>query len=163
MTLTIENMNASEAHACLIACQQSVVLFYHALDRSDFPSAMAQISPNCLWERGGVLLRGARQIEDSLRKRSATQVARHIVNNFALVRQEAQSATAIYTLGLHLYDDGSPPVLPVPGSLPFLLVDVTCELKLEPDHGWRIEKLDIQRTFSYSREVIHPLATPKQD
>jgi hypothetical protein len=37
-----------------------------------------------------------------------------------------------------------------------LLVDVQCELALEADDAWRIRQLDIQRTFSYSREVTSP-------
>lgn len=153
-------MSFSALHSRLTACHQSVLLFYYGVDRGDYALAMEQVAPECLWERGGVLLRNRQQIEESLRKRSATQVARHIVNNFALLRQDAESATAVYGLALHLYDSGSPASLPVPGSTPFLLVDVTCELAQASDGAWRIRQLDIQRTFSYSREVTSPLVAP---
>ncbi|MBP0630517.1 nuclear transport factor 2 family protein [Cupriavidus sp. AcVe19-1a] len=155
-------MHVSDHYESVIACQQSVLLFYYALDRGEYPLAMAQVAPDCQWERGGAMLRGRQQIEDSLRNRPVTQVARHTVQNFAVLRGEAQRATAVYSLCVHLYDDGSPASLPVPGSTPFLLADVTCELGLEADNAWRIRRLDIQRIFSYSREVIHPLAAPKQ-
>lgn len=164
MPTTTENgaMHATEHYARVTACQQSVLLFYYGLDRNDYPLAMAQVAPDCKWERGGVMLHNRQEIEASMRKRSTTQVARHVVNNFALLRSDAESATAVYSLGLHLYDDGAPATLPVPGSTLFLIVDVTCELGLEPDQAWRIRKLDIQRTFSYSSEVIQRQATPKQ-
>ncbi|EHP43753.1 hypothetical protein OR16_06629 [Cupriavidus basilensis OR16] len=153
MPTFLENavMSPSESHAQVTACHQSVLLFYHGLDRGDYSLAMKQVAPDCLWERGGVLLRGPQQIEASVRRRSATQVARHIVSNFAVLRQDAESATAAYCLALHLYDNGSP------------LADVTCQFALEPDHAWRIRQLDVQRAFSYSREVISPLAqAPRQ-
>jgi len=153
-------MSNSDLHSRLTACHQSVLLFYYGVDRGDYTLAMAQIAPECLWERGGVLLRNRQQIEESLRKRSATQVARHVVNNFALLKQDAERATAVYSIVLHLYDSGAPASLPVPGSLPFMLVDVTCELALASDGAWRICQLEIQRTFSYSREVISPLVAP---
>jgi len=154
-------VSAIESHARITACQQSVQLFYYGVDRGDFALAMAQFSENCVWERNGVLLRGRQEVEASLRNRSATQVTRHIVTNFSILRQNAERASTVYTLGLHLYDDGTPPKLPVPGSLPFLLVDVNCELGLEPDNVWRIQQLDIQRTFSYAQEVTSPLLKPK--
>jgi hypothetical protein len=156
-------MNATEKASHVIACQQSVLLFYYGLDRGDYPLAMAQVAPDCFWERSGVPLQGRQQIEESVRKKSATQVMRHIVSNFAVLRQDAESVTAVYCLALHLYDSGAPASLPVPGSTPFLLVDVQCELALEADHAWRIRQLDVQRTFSYSREVTSPFtAAPKQ-
>jgi hypothetical protein len=156
-------MSPSERYSQVIACHQSVLLFYHGLDRGDYLLAMAQVAADCVWERGGVLLRGREQIEASVRKKSATQVMRHIVSNFALLRQDAVSATGVYCLALHLYDSGSPATLPVPGSTPFLLVDVTCELALDPDNAWRIRQLDVQHTFSYSRDVISPFTpAPKQ-
>ncbi|WP_322048307.1 nuclear transport factor 2 family protein [Paraburkholderia sp. J67] len=150
-------MLLSETSATVVACQQAVLRFYYALDRNNYPLAMEQVGPDCIWERGGVLLQGREQIEASVRKKSPTQVARHVVNNFALLRQEATGATAVYCLVLHLYDDGSQPRLPVPGSTPFLMVDVTCELKLEDDRVWRIQQLDVTHTFSYAREVTTPL------
>jgi len=153
-------MNPIELHSRLTACHQSVLLFYYGVDRGDFALAMQQVAPECHWERGGASLRTREDVEASLRKRSATQVMRHIVSNFAVLRQDAQSVTAVYALGLHLYDSGEPATLPVPGSTPFMLVDVTCELALQPDGAWRICKLDIVRTFSYSRDVISPLAAP---
>jgi hypothetical protein len=156
-------MSTAELHARISACQQSVLLFYYGVDRGDFPLAMAQFSQDCVWDRSGVLLRGPQEVEASLRNRPATQVTRHIVSNFALIRGNAERVTAVYTLGLHLYDDGTPPALPVPGSLPFMLVDVTCELGLEPDNAWRIRQLDIQRTFRYAQEVTSPLLKPKRD
>lgn len=153
-----EGMNSSAIHSQLIACQQSVLRFYYGLDRGDYPMAMEQVGPDCLWERGGVLLRGRQQIEESLRKRSATQVARHVVSNFMLLGQDAESATTVFCLAVHLYDSGLPTGLPVPGSTPFLLADVTCELAPGPDAAWRIRQLNVQRTFSYSKEVISPLS-----
>ncbi|WP_228935582.1 nuclear transport factor 2 family protein [Paraburkholderia saeva] len=156
-------MSASEKYSNVTACHQSVLLFYYGLDKGDYSLAMEQVAPDCFWERGGVPLRGRQQIEESVRRKSATQVARHIVSNFAVLRQDAESATAVYCLALHLYDNGAPATLPVPGSTPFLLVDVTCELALEPDNAWRIRQLDVRHTFSYSREVISPLApAPRQ-
>ena len=151
-------MSPFESHAQVTACHQSVLLFYYGLDRGDYPLAMKQVAPDCLWERGGVMLRGRQQIEASVRKRSATQVARHIVSNFAMLVQDPERATAAYCLALHLYDNGAPATLPVPGSTPFLLADVTCQFALEPDNAWRIRQLDVGRAFSYSREVISPLA-----
>ena len=153
-----DSMTSSEIHSQLTACQQSVLRFYYGLDRADYAIVMAQVAPDCRWERGGVLLHGRQQIEESLRKRSPTQVARHIVSNFTLLAQSAETAATAYCLAVHLYDCGSPASLPVPGSTPFLLADVTCELALQTDDAWRIRRLDIQRTFSYSREVVSPLA-----
>ena len=152
-------MNSSEIHSRLIACHQSVLQFYYGLDRGDYPIAMEQVAPDCLWERGGVLLRGRQQIEESLRKRSATQVARHVVSNFMLLGQDAESATTVFCLAVHLHDSGSPTSLPVPGSTPFLLADVTCELASGPDGAWRMRQLQIQRTFTCSKEVITPLSS----
>lgn len=155
-------MNSSEIHSRLIACHQSVLQFYYGLDRGNYSMAMEHVGPDCLWERGGVLLRGRQQIEESLRKRSATQVARHIVSNFMPLRQDAESATTVFCLAVHLHDSGSPTSLPVPGSTPFLLADVTCELAPGPDGAWRIRQLQIQRTFTCSKEVITPLSpSPK--
>ncbi|MGE8366282.1 hypothetical protein [Cupriavidus sp.] len=151
-------MSPFESHAQVTACHQSVLLFYYGLDRGDYPLAMKQVAPECLWERGGVMLSGRQQIEESVRKRSATQVARHIVSNFAMLVQDPERATAAYCLALHLYDNGAPATLPVPGSTPFLLADVTCQFALEPGNAWRIRQLDVGRAFSYSREVISPLA-----
>lgn len=150
-------MNHAETAATLVACQQAVLRFYYALDRNNYPLAMEQVTPGCVWERGGVLLEGRQQIEASVRKKSPTQVARHVVNNFAILRQDETSATAVYCLVLHLYDDGSKPSLPVPGSTPFLMVDVSCNFRLEDDHAWRIQQLDVTHTFSYAREVTTPL------
>jgi len=153
-------MTSSDLHTRLSACHQSVLLFYRGIDRGDFALAMQQVAPECHWERGGASLRTREDVEASLRKRSATQVMRHIVSNFVVLAHDAQHVTAAYALGLHLYDNGAPPTLPVPGSTPFMLVDVTCQLALQPDQAWRIRQLDVERTFSYSREVISPLAAP---
>ncbi|WP_233884622.1 nuclear transport factor 2 family protein [Paraburkholderia flagellata] len=156
-------MNSSEKYSNVTACHQSVLLFYYGLDRGDYALAMEQVTPDCFWERGGVPLRGPQQIEESVRKKSATLVTRHVVSNFAVLKQDADSVTAVYCLVLHLYDNGSPPSLPVPGSAPFLLVDVTCELTRGRDNAWRIRQLDVQHTFSYAREVTSPLVpAPKQ-
>src|SRR4051812_5234453 len=99
-------MNPSDIASRFIACQQAPVLMYYHLDRGNYALAMQQIAADCEWERGGVLLRGPQQIEESLRKRSATQVGRHVVSNFALLRQDAESATAVFSVAVHVYDNG---------------------------------------------------------
>ncbi|MBP0630519.1 hypothetical protein J8I32_16755 [Cupriavidus sp. AcVe19-1a] len=140
-----------------IACEQRVMHFYYAFDRGDLIATAEHLAPACTWQHGGVTLRSRQQILESFSKRSATQVVRHIVSNFTLLGGDTENATVAYCLTVHLFDNGQPPCLPVPGSTPFILVDVTCKLACNARGEWLIERKEIRPIFSHSVDVVSPL------
>jgi len=141
-------MSRPENLSQFIACQQTVVRLYYALDRSDYTAASMCFTPNGSWERGGVPLRGQQQILDSLRGRPATLFARHYVSNFVILEHRETTAKAAFSLTVYRSDKGEPPTLPVAGTTPAMLADVVCELACNDSGDCLIQQLGVQVTFA---------------
>ena len=131
------------------ACEQAVLRLYHALDRADYATVLAQFAAEGTWQRGPALLRGRQQILAALEKRSATQVIRHVASNFLWSARDGQEVMAAFYLTVYHSDAGAPVALPVAIDRPFLAGDAACRLTCEADGRWRIRHMAFDRVFEF--------------
>lgn len=53
--------------ALIVGCQQAILRFYSALDRSDYDSLAAAMAPEGVWHRQGRALRGPDEVLAAVR------------------------------------------------------------------------------------------------
>lgn len=144
----METMNSPESLSVVVTAEQTVIRMYHALDRSDYPSASRCFTPDGIWERGGSALNGQQQILASLSQRSKTLFTRHYVTNFLVLEHSGSVTKAEFCLAVYRSDKGAPPTLPVDRAVAAMLADVECELAFSDRGDWLIRRLDPRITFA---------------
>ncbi|WP_426959420.1 nuclear transport factor 2 family protein [Muricoccus radiodurans] len=100
-------MDELRAAALILSCQQAVMRFYAALDRSDYEAVASGMAPDGVWHRQGKALRGPDAVSAALQDRPAGRVTAHMVQNLAVDLVGDNEATARY-LTLVYRHDGAP-------------------------------------------------------
>jgi len=127
-------------------CSQVLLRFYDAFDAWDYDAMVSLFTEDGVWHRAGKSLRGRREIVAEMRRRSATQIIRHVVTNILVDVNDAENAQARMYLTAYRHDAGEPRVVPAPLGPPALLLVVSTQLALRPE-GWRIVEKRMQREF----------------
>jgi hypothetical protein len=116
---------------CLRLCHA----FAYNIDHGNFEAMVNLFTPDGVFDRDGVTLRGRQQIRDAMSKRPPV-TTRHIVTNFlALEVSAARVKSSVYNLSIHSFDraEGVKKFSPAAGTR---LLEFSDEFELTPD-GWR--------------------------
>lgn len=127
-------------------CGQVLLRFYDAFDAWDYDGMAALFCEDGVWHRAGKALAGRAALVAEMRRRSTTQVIRHVVTNLIVDAQDADHAQARLYLTAYRHDGGEPRQVPAPLHGPDLLLLVSATLVRQAD-GWRIREKTTRREF----------------
>lgn len=128
------------------ACQQAVARMTNCFDAGEFETGLAFYAEDAVWHRPDGTLKGREAIAGYYRERPRNAVICHVLTNFVVDFEDADTATcSYYSMGFRHVTEGAPS-LPVPMGGPGVLWRYHDRMVLTAE-GWRVVERHADRIF----------------
>lgn len=129
----------------IVAVQDLLHRFWGALDDRDYDVLVAQMTPDCEWQRAGHLHHGRDEVLTAMRARPINLAIRHVITNLRVdAVDNGLRARGLLTAYMHNFADGE--AGPYPGSPPAFVADTTA-FCVKGNGGYLIDKLTAALVF----------------
>jgi hypothetical protein len=118
--------------------EQDVLRFWRDLDQRDYPAMLTALAPDCRWLREE-WIEGAIAIEESLMKRPADLLTRHLVTN--IITDEDDRGVTVSHLVTTFAGKGSIETGPLPSAVPALVANIEMTI-VRRDGRWLISRIE---------------------
>ncbi|EUB98150.1 hypothetical protein PMI07_006464 [Rhizobium sp. CF080] len=125
---------------------KQLIRFYTGLDECQFDMMASILTPDGLWRRGGVDIKGREMFLEAMNKRGADRHTRHILTNVQIDLQDETSGVAKFysTAFVHVGPTDDKGVSPM--ALPSSIGIYTATFK-RTEEGWQIADLRSKPSF----------------
>ncbi|MDP3317405.1 MAG: nuclear transport factor 2 family protein [Devosia sp.] len=127
---------------------QRVLGFFLDFDNSRYDRMAQAFTPDGVWDRSGLQLRGREAIVAEMSRRPASAEVRHVITNLIVTAQDAGHAQVSFYNTSFRYDDGTRPVKAPRIKTPFLVVLGEGRLVLSGE-DWLFEHQSAKRLFEF--------------
>jgi hypothetical protein len=121
----------------ILGCQDAVIRFFAALDEGRMEDVAGTMADDGVWHRQGKTLRGPGAVSEALAARPAGRVTAHLVQNFVVDLEDAQTARVRYLVLTYRHDFPDVAAAVAPLTQPYSIAAYDDRMRLDGAR-WRV-------------------------